>query len=202
MSSTFSDNVTMELNTQILQENWAWVDQRLEELYHCYGLTEDNYDDYIESGLLSERWAWVDEKLEKHTDYKLEDTLPCPAPMSWVRYQEYPKQFCLEDEDTLPRSRAESDISDHSAEVERVLRRLDIQSPLPQIDYSYLYDATDEDVSVNSMDKVIDNCTTISNCSNSPRVFDSDDVHCYDSPRSRMIFEIDNDYYDFGYDSF
>ena len=184
MSSICGANISMEMSelSALLKENWAWVDQRLEELYHAYGITEENCDDYIEAGLLGERWNWVDEELQNQYSSEFEERLPCPAPMSWVLYKNYDSQYCLEDEEASSRSRAESDISDHSDEVDRVLKRLDIQSPLSQgmypINYSYLYSVADE---VASVEREFDDCSTITNCSET----------------SSMIFEFED-----GYDSF
>ena len=188
MSSIHGVNIHMEVSeiSDLLKENWAWVDQRLEELYHGYGLTEENSDDYIEAGLLSESFAWVDEELQRQVNAEFEDRVPCPAPISWVLYKNYDSQHCLEDEGVLARRRAESDISDHSDEVDRVLKRLDIQSPLPKgmypIDYSYLYSVADE---VTSVEQDFDECSSITNCSES----------------SSVIFEFE-DNCDVGYDSF
>jgi uncharacterized protein YecT (DUF1311 family) len=77
----------------LLVENYAWVDQRLKELYYSYALTAENCDEYEAAGLL------------------------CHAPLAWVDYRETDKNRPLE-EDTQDsvlgkRSRTESDISDH-----------------------------------------------------------------------------------------
>ena len=148
-------SISMESGVNaLLKENWSWVDQRLYELYYEYGVTSDNCDDYIESGFLVERGAWVDQKLQSQFDNEFEDMNLCPASMSWVLYKESPKQYCLEEESS--RSRAESDISNYSAEVENVLKR---------IDYCYLHAAADEVVSVSSGLAEFENCSPISACS-------------------------------------
>lgn len=167
--------------SSMYQENSAWVDQRLEELYYGYGLTAENCDDYIDAGLLIERWDWVDNKLQNQYNAEFEDRIARPAPLSWVLYKNYETQYCLEEEETMSqRSRAESDISDHSAEVERAIRGLDLSQDLSQgmypVDYIYLYALADE---VASLDEDFEDCSPISGCS-----------------------EITSLDYDFGYDSF
>jgi hypothetical protein len=149
-----------------LNENSAWVDQRLEELYYGYGLTSDNCDDYIDAGLLVERWSWLDEALQAQYDSEFDDTLDqyilCPAGLSWVLYKNYDAQHCLEEES---RSRAESDISDYAEAVDGVLKHLECHSPLPllpsPIDYSYLYAVSDEIVDVDNDDD-FENMSSIS----------------------------------------
>ena len=174
-------------SSPLFQENWAWVDKRLEELYYGYGLAQDNIDDYVEAGLLDERCAWVDADLQSLYDAEFNYRTPCPAPLSWVLYKEYPKQYCLEEgyeegyEEGGYKSRAESDISDHSAEVEAALQMLNLEISLPTginaITYpnSYLYAVADE------IDDEFESCSSISHCSDA----------------SEMIFEIDD-----GYNSF
>ena len=46
-------------------ENYAWVDERLNELYYGYALTDENIDEFEEMGLLNENYAWVDERLNE-----------------------------------------------------------------------------------------------------------------------------------------
>jgi hypothetical protein len=166
------------------QENSAWVDQRLEELYHGYGLTAENCDDYIEAGLLIERWDWVDNKLQNQYNAEFEDMPPCLAPLSWVLYKNYESQYCLEEEEETmsQRSRAESDISDYSAEVERAIRRIDLPQGMYPVNYIYLYALADEVSSldgVSSLEEDFEDCSPISHYS-----------------------EITSLDYDFGYDSF
>ena len=154
------------------EENWAWVDQRLEELYHCCSVTSDNCYDYIDAGLLIERWDRINNEMQPQYSSEFEDRLPCPAPICWVLYKNLDSQHCLEEEER--RSRAESDISDHSDEVERALKRLDCQSPLPtgmfhiDFDYSHMYAVADEAESVSSSleaDNWFVDCSTIDHCS-------------------------------------
>lgn len=127
------------------QENWAWVDKRLEELYYSYALTSENCSDYMEAGLLKEFWSKVDESLEKQFNAEFEDLILCPAPISWVSYKNYEEQRCLEDESQGYRERAESDISDHSEEVERALNKLSDDARLKQDDmYKHIWAIADE----------------------------------------------------------
>ena len=142
------------MNPELMQENWAWVDQGLEELYNGYGVPSDNCDDCIDAGLLIERWDSLNNEMENQYSIEFEDLIPCPAPICWVLYKNFDSQHCLEEEER--RSRAESDISDHSDKVERALKRLECQSPMPTgmfpIDYLHVYAVADEAESVNSME--------------------------------------------------
>jgi hypothetical protein len=107
-------------SNSLLEEKYAWVDARLEELYHGYALTMDNWEDFYDAGLLTENWSWVDAELEKQYDF-----LPCPAPVNWVRYRSYDRQHSIESEsEPEQRPRAESDISDYSDDVDRALNRM------------------------------------------------------------------------------
>jgi hypothetical protein len=167
MSSICSANIPMETNPELMQENWGWVDQRLKEMYHGYGLVSDNFDDYIASGLLVEMSSWVDNDLQNQYSSEFEDRYPCPAPVCWVFYKDLDSQHCLEEKEEVCRSRAESDISDHFDEVERVLKRLNCQSPLPTGMYPYYNVYADEVESMISLetDDGVDDCSTITNCS-------------------------------------
>jgi hypothetical protein len=142
----------------LFKENWSWVDRRLEELYYGYALTVENSDEYAGAGLLTERWAWVDKKLENQYNNEENIHILCPAPIAWINDNEKSeKHFLLEEqhqeqEQQHSRGRAESDISDHSDTVERVISRL---SPLScssecfvldsdsDTEYNYLYDDRD-----------------------------------------------------------
>jgi hypothetical protein len=140
------------LTHPLLVEKYAWVDQRLNELYHNYALTADNCDEYEAAGLLTENWAWVDDSLrKKYYSYALtsencdeyeEAGLLCPAPLAWVDYRERDENCSLEEdtqESVLGKcSRSESDISDDEEEVTRVVKRLRCQSPLPSSKYLYV----------------------------------------------------------------
>jgi len=55
-----------------LVEKYAWVDERLAEMYNSYALTADNCDEYDAAGLFREKYAWVDERLaEMYYSYAL-----------------------------------------------------------------------------------------------------------------------------------
>ena len=55
-------------------ENYAWVDERLRELYYGYALTDENIDEFEEMVLLNENYAWVDERLrELYYGYTITD---------------------------------------------------------------------------------------------------------------------------------
>jgi hypothetical protein len=149
-------NTLNNFTDSLLVENYAWVDQRLKELYYSYALTAENCDEFQDAGLLTEKWAWVDESLrKKYYGYALTSEncdeyeasgLLCPAPLAWVDYRERVEDEPIE-EDTQDsvlgkRSRTESEISDHEEEVVRVverLGRLGFQSPFPA-NYDYTED--------------------------------------------------------------
>jgi hypothetical protein len=132
----------------LTEENWAWVDKRLEELYYGYALTVRNADEYASVGLLTERWSWVDRGLEIRYNNEEDLRILCPAPIDWINDTEKSdKNVVLEEHRN--RSRAESDISDHSDIVERVLNKispaskcfdcyLDVESDVGS-EYDYLY---------------------------------------------------------------
>ena len=110
----------MNSKQSYLRECWSWVDKQLEELYYGYALTVENSDEYMAVGLLTENWAWVDNKLEAMCRAK-DLRILCPAPISWVYYRDDDTTVPLEEKH---RRRAESDISDYSDEVDRVMSRL------------------------------------------------------------------------------
>lgn len=118
-------------SNNLLEENYSWVDKRLQELYHGYALTMDNWEEFYDADLLTENWAWVDAALEKQCS---SDFLPCPAPLSWVRYRSFERQHSIEQRD-----RAELDIFDYSEEVERAFNN-----------YTYCLATADECESVSS----------------------------------------------------
>jgi hypothetical protein len=146
-------NTLNNFTDSLLVENYAWVDQRLEELYYGYALTAENCDEFQDAGLLREKWAWVDDSLhKKYYGYALtsencdeyeEAGLLSPAPLAWVDYRERVEHQPIEEEtqDSVlgKRSRSESDISDHEEEVIRVVERLGVQSPFPS-NYDYTED--------------------------------------------------------------
>ena len=130
-----------------LKENWAWVDRRLEELYYEYALTVENADEYASLGLLTEKWSWVDSGLEMR--YNQDDLrILCPTPIDWINDAEKSHNNDVLEEHKN-RSRAESDISDYSDTVERVINSispaskcfdcyLDVESDVGS-EYDYLY---------------------------------------------------------------
>jgi len=51
----YNDNDSLDfMEAGLLGEHWNWVDQRLQELYHAYALTEENSDEYRYAGLLQQ----------------------------------------------------------------------------------------------------------------------------------------------------
>jgi len=142
MSSINVFQVAMDLNGPpglthpLLVEKYAWVDERLREMYNGYALTASNCDEYEAAGLLTENWAWVDDRLEQMCKISDDDILPpALAPLTWVNYRGNAVLECLEEEEERlsghKRSRSESDISDYEEEAQRVVKRLRCQSPLP-----------------------------------------------------------------------
>lgn len=123
-----------------ISENYSWVDARLEELYHGYALTKDNWEEFYDAGLLTENWAWVDAALEKQ--YYNTEFLPCPAPFNWVDYRNN-NQFEIEER----RPRAESDISDYSNAVEWIISQSDITANKNE-QYNYCMATADDYESV------------------------------------------------------
>lgn len=47
-------NYKMDTTIIDLNENYSWIDERLNELYNGYSITTDNYDEFETAGLLSE----------------------------------------------------------------------------------------------------------------------------------------------------
>jgi hypothetical protein len=43
-----------------LNENYSWIDERLNELYNGYSITTDNYDEFEMAGLLGEDSALLE----------------------------------------------------------------------------------------------------------------------------------------------
>jgi hypothetical protein len=129
MSSVCPLTIAMDFNGPpgithpLLEEKYAWVDQRLEELYYSYALTEENYNEYQDAGLLSEEDA--------------DDYLPRPAPLTWVSYRSYPEQYSLE-EIYEKRDRAESDVSDHEDDVKRALHMLNSRPHLSDASFEMI----------------------------------------------------------------
>jgi hypothetical protein len=127
------------LTHPLLVENYAWVDDRLRELYNGYALTSSNCDEYEAAGLLKENWAWVDERLTEMCAVSELDLLSysCPAPLAWANYRSGANLDCIEESNSVgkKRKRSESDVSDYEIEAGRVIKRLRCQSPIPSGKY-------------------------------------------------------------------
>lgn len=93
LHTTTMSSIANSNSNNLLEENYSWVDKRLQELYYGYAITMDNWEEYYDAGLLTENWAWVDAALEKQCST---DFLPCPAPLSWVRYRSFERQHSIE----------------------------------------------------------------------------------------------------------
>jgi hypothetical protein len=131
----------------LLVENYAWVDERLREMYNGYALTASNCDEYEATGLLKENYAWVDEELDAKyaITYNHDDFIPCPLPL-WLRPRNGREEAPLEDDESSvesyighKRKRSESDISDYEEEAGRAIKRLRCQSPIPTGKYIPLF---------------------------------------------------------------
>jgi len=161
---TMISNCLPEFN-DVVQENWDWVDQRLEELYYGYSLTSDNCDEYQDAGLLKEKWAWVDSELrKKYYNYVVNsDNID---EVEEIEEVDLHSRFEDCNESVLgKRKRAESDISDHEEEVIQALERLACKSPsicsfLQNYDYDYAEDAEDAET-VSSLDLESDKCSDL-----------------------------------------
>lgn len=138
------------LTHPLLAENYAWVDERLREMFYGYSLTDSNYDEYDEydvAGLLKDNWDWVDERLKQMCENSDDDFLPMPAPLGWVNYRDNTVIKCLEEEKErlsgYERKRSESDISDYEEEAQHSVKRLRCKLPLPTGEYiNKLFDNT------------------------------------------------------------
>lgn len=62
------------LPVSLLTENYAWVDERLEDMYYRYALTVENFDEFKEAGLLKDTWAGVEVLLEGLNEPLLKET--------------------------------------------------------------------------------------------------------------------------------
>lgn len=171
MSSINVFQVAMDLNGPpglthpLLVENYAWVDERLREMYYGYALTASNCDEYDAAGLLTEKWAWVDNRLKEMCTVSDWDILPysCPAPLTWANYRAGANLECLEEEERLSghkRSRSESDISDYEDEAHRAVKRLRCQSPLPT--GKYINELFDNKIVLGNYDEEYELATEVS----------------------------------------
>ncbi len=86
------------ITENLLQENYAWVDNLLREKYYNYALTIENCDEFYCAGILNE-------------NYDFEKPV---------------------------RKRSEDDISDYKDNIDRILKRLGCQSPIPSNEYKYV----------------------------------------------------------------
>jgi hypothetical protein len=135
----------------LLVENFAWVDERLREMYNGYALTDSNCDEYEAAGLLKENWAWVDRRLEEMCNQK-EKKRPfplCPLPITWGYPRPCDRLECIEDDESSvescighKRKRSESDLSDHKVEAGRATKRLHCQSPI--LTGKYLFELSNQ----------------------------------------------------------
>ena len=116
--------ISMDINEPLgiihplLQENYAWVDERLREKY---------FDKWFEKELFNEQYEFVNNKLD-------EIFLLKPAPITWANYKSRAILKCIEDEDKdenkddneifityeNPKN-AESDISNYEVNVGKVI---------------------------------------------------------------------------------
>ena len=129
------------LTHPLLVENYAWVDQRLREMYNIYALTASNCDEYEAVGLLKENWAWIDDKLEEMCAIKDYDFIEGPLLVRWSESDDG-NLMLLEDNGSSMEShksnRSDIDISDISDDEEKH-RRLQCQSPIPTSKYMPLF---------------------------------------------------------------
>lgn len=101
------------------QENYAWVDQLLEEKYYNYALTFDNSDEYQAANLLTENYAWVDYRLEEMCAINGEDLPLMLAPLSLANYREGAELEQLDSQlSGNKRKRSESDMFDYETDAE------------------------------------------------------------------------------------
>lgn len=146
----------MASTQSVFTENYAWVDQRLEELYYSYALTADNCDEFQDAGLLTEKWDWVDDLLhKKYSDECYDDeteVLLCPAPLSWVDYRERCVHIPLE-EVLGKRKRSASDKYDYVEDCDEVgdCDQNHIQD-FSDIDLNRLYELDKEYVSIQMLE--------------------------------------------------
>ena len=121
----------------LLVENYDWVDQSLREKYYGYALTSENADEFEYADLLTEKYDWVDRRLEELCAPKPIRYIPLAhTPITWCNYKHKDSFETLENQNTkfigIKRKRYESDISDYEVQVNRVIKRLRCQSPIPK----------------------------------------------------------------------
>jgi hypothetical protein len=99
------------------QENYAWVDQLLEEKYYNYALTAQNADEYQAANLLTDNYAWVDYRLEEMCAINGEDLPLMLAPLSLANYREDAELEQLDIQlSGNKRKRSESDMFDYETD--------------------------------------------------------------------------------------
>ena len=189
--SKFAD--AMEFNGSLMQENYAWVDKRLEEMYYGYALTTANCDEYEAAGLLKENYDWVDQRLEEMcciTDRNM-IRVSCRAPLTWANYRSDAKLESIEDKERSiigrKRKRSESDISDYEVEAGRAIKRLRCQLPIHSGKYITIPNSVyDEEMGLDSeVSTLIDEQTHyVSEDDENPAkvcpVDDDSEISCYD----------------------
>lgn len=146
MSSINMLQVAMDINGPpglthpLLIENYAWVDQRLRELFYEYALTDSNCDEYEADGLLTENFAWVDEKLAEMCSISEKKYPLCLTPLTWINYRD--KDY-RENQDEYnichKRKRSQSDCEMDELSINKLICQSSIQTG-----NIYLSNSTDE----------------------------------------------------------
>lgn len=140
MNSLNAFQAAMDLNAPpgvihpILEEKYAWVDERLREMYYGYALTSLNCDEFEAGGLLNEHSAWVDRELELMFNPCEENLRPLAlTPIAWVDYRSNIHTECIEDNPKceITRERSESSISYYEEEIAHAILRAKCYSPSP-----------------------------------------------------------------------
>jgi hypothetical protein len=133
----------------ILKENYAWVDERLREMYYGYALTSDNYDEFKYNGLLKENYDWVDRKLEEMCKQD-EVNNHLFQSLNWCNYKSEAQTDCIKDKQSVESSigkkrKSPIDMSDSEEEEQRVFKRLRIQAPVLMRSDSDISELTEDD---------------------------------------------------------
>ena len=125
-------NVPSGISMPTLAENYAWVDERLRELYYGYALSATNCDEFESAGLLKENWAHIDLKLE-------EMCAPARSELTFTYFRE--------EEESLTgrkRKRSETDLQSVEEEAEPSAKRRRCDSG-KYINIIPIYDYNDSD---------------------------------------------------------
>jgi hypothetical protein len=133
----------------ILKENYAWVDERLREMYYGYALTSDNYDEFKYNDLLKENYDWVDRKLEEMCKQDEVDNQVFQS-LNWCNYKSEAHADCIKDkqsdESSIGKKRKSPiDMSESEEEEQRVFKRLRIQAPVLMRSDSDISELTEDD---------------------------------------------------------